>query len=129
MNVPSVNPESPAVVADVSGSSEDTATADSIADAAREHAKSLAAAIPARRLQTSTDDDLLEAMSAIEQLGRYVDALRVEAAAEVAHRSTGFVNRADALSARKGCRNAAELIERVTLVSGSTAARRMKLGY
>ena len=37
MNVPSVNPESPAVVADVSGSSEGTATADSIADAAREH--------------------------------------------------------------------------------------------
>ena len=129
MNVPSVNPEASAVVADVSGSSGFTPAADSIAVAAREHAKSLAAAIPARRLQTSTDDDLLEAMSAIEQLGRYVDALRVEAAAEVAHRSTGFVNRADALSARKGCRNAAELIERVTLVSGSTAARRMKLGY
>ncbi len=129
MNFPSATIETPATVADAFGAEGGPAVADSIADAARELATSLAAAIPARLLQLSKDEDLLEAMSAIEQLGRYVDALRVEAAAEVAHRSTGFVNRADGLAARKGCRNAGELIERVTLVSGATAARRIRLGH
>lgn len=129
MTSPTATLEAPAAVACVSAAEGCPAAAHSIAEAARELARSLAAAIPARRLQLSKDDELLEAMSAIEQLGRYVDALRVEAAAEVAHRSTGFVDRADALSARKGCRNAVELIERVTLVSGATATRRIKLGH
>jgi 5-methylcytosine-specific restriction protein A len=128
MDFPSNAPDASAVVANVSGSKGSAAATDSIADAARGCAHALSAAIPACVLQLSKDDDLLEAMAAIEELGRYVDALRVEAAAEVAHRSTGFVNRADGLAARKGCRNAGELIERVTLVSGTTAARRVRLG-
>lgn len=99
-----------------------------IDDALRESARRLAAAVPARQFQGLADDRLLEALSAIEHLGRCVDALRIEAAAEVAHRSVGFTNRSDGLASRKGARNAVELIERVTRVSGSTAARRIKLG-
>lgn len=88
----------------------------------------LAEAVPPRRLFALRDDELLDTTSAIEHLGRYVDALRVEAAAEIADRSVGVATRADGLAARKGCRNAVELIERVTRVSGVTAARRVKLG-
>ncbi len=106
-----------------------TFTAESpIADALKAIALSLAEAVPPRQLFALKDDAMLETTAAIEHLGRYVDALRVEAAAEIAHRSKGFVNPADGLAARKGCRNAVELVERVTRVSGSTAARRIKLG-
>ncbi|MCC6269640.1 MAG: DUF222 domain-containing protein, partial [Microbacteriaceae bacterium] len=133
MNFTSATLEAPAVVASVSGAEGFPAVGDSVGDSVagtvREYARSLAAAVPARRLQLSKDDDLLEAMSAIEQLGRYVDALRVEAAAEVAHRSEGLIHRSEGLAARKGCRNAVELIERVTRVSGASAARRIKLGH
>ncbi len=66
--------------------------------------------------------------AAIEHLGRYVDALRVEAAAEIAERAVDPLCRADGLAPRMGCRNAAELIERVTRVSGATAVRRIRLG-
>ena len=103
-------------------------TESTMADALKAIALRLAEAAPPRQLFALKDDAMLEATAAIEHLGRYVDALRVEAAAEIAHRSKGFVNPADGLAARKGCRNAVELVERVTRVSGSTAARRIKLG-
>ncbi|MBB5634047.1 5-methylcytosine-specific restriction protein A [Cryobacterium mesophilum] len=96
-------------------------------DALRSMALRLAAALPARAVQGLRDDELLNVTGAVEHLGRYVDALRVEAAAEISARSL-VVCRAEGLAARKGCRNAAELIERVTRVSGATAARRIKLG-
>lgn len=128
MNFPSITLETPVDVAGAFGAEGFAADANSVAESMREHARSLMTAVPARRLQGLTDDDFIAAMSAIEHLGRYVDALRVEAAAEVAHRSTGFVNRADGLAARKGCRNAAELIERVTRIAGAAAVRRIKLG-
>ena len=100
----------------------------SAADVMRAMALKLAVTSPARHLQGLSDDDLLDSAAAIEHLGRYVDALRVEAAAEVAHRSIDVVQRTDGLAARKGAHNAAELIERVTRVSGVSAARRIKLG-
>ena len=99
-----------------------------MADALRNIALRLADAVPPRQLQGLTDDGLLESMAAIEHLGRYADALRVEAAAEVAERSRLVLNQSDRLSVKKGCHNAAELVERVTRVSGSTAARRIRLG-
>lgn len=99
-----------------------------MADALKAIALSLAEAVPPRQLYALKDDALLDTTAAIEHLGRYVDALRVEAAAEIADRSRGVVDRSDGLAARKGCRNAAELVERVTRVSGSTASRRIKLG-
>ena len=73
------------------------------------------------------DDGLLLVTAAVEVLGRRVDALRVAVAAEVADRSRLELGSGQ-LSARKGCRNAGELLERVTLVSGPTAGRRMRLG-
>ncbi|WP_166785640.1 MULTISPECIES: HNH endonuclease signature motif containing protein [Cryobacterium] len=73
------------------------------------------------------DDGLLQVTGAVEVLGRRVDALRVAAAAEVADRSRPELGTGQ-LSAKKGCRNAGELLERVTLVSGPTAGRRMQLG-
>ncbi|MDQ0576670.1 HNH endonuclease signature motif containing protein [Agromyces albus] len=73
------------------------------------------------------DDDLLAAMSALEALGRVVDAHRVAFAGEVAERSR--VELGDQrLSTRTSCRSAAELIERVTQVSGVEARRRIGLG-
>ena len=118
MNFPTATLDSPVIPAAES----------TMADALRNLALRLAEAVPPRRMQGLKDDDLLESMAAIEHLGRYADALRVEAAAEVAQRSKGVVTRSDGLAARKGCHNAAELIERVTRVSGGTAARRIKLG-
>ncbi|HSP52978.1 MAG TPA: hypothetical protein VLO00_08795, partial [Cryobacterium sp.] len=73
------------------------------------------------------DDGLLQVTTAVEVLGRRVDALRVAAAAEVADRSRPELGTGQ-LSAKKGCRTAGELLERVTLVSGPTAGRRMRLG-
>jgi hypothetical protein len=64
---------------------------------------------------------------AVEVLGRRVDARRVAAAGEVAERSRPELGTGQ-LPAKKGCRDAGELLERVTLVSGHTARRRMRLG-
>ncbi|TFC81379.1 HNH endonuclease [Cryobacterium cheniae] len=73
------------------------------------------------------DDGLLQVTAAVEVLGRRVDALGVAAAAEVADRSRPELGTGQ-LSAKRGCRTAGELLERVTLVSGPTAGRRMRLG-
>lgn len=118
MSSPSAILDSPAIFAAES----------TLSDALRSIALQLADAVPPRHLFALGDDALLDTTAAIEHLGRYVDALRIEAAGEIAHRSRGVVHQSDGLAARKGCRNAVELIERVTRVSGSTAARRVKLG-
>ena len=81
------------------------------------------AAAPAR----CSDDELLHAMRDLESLGRVVDARRLEYAGEVAERSRRELG-GERLSARKGCRSASELVERVTQVSGSEARRRVAVG-
>ncbi|TFB46991.1 HNH endonuclease signature motif containing protein [Cryobacterium tagatosivorans] len=73
------------------------------------------------------DDGLLMVTAAIEEAGRRVDALRVAAAAEIADRSRPELG-SDRLSAKKGCRTPSELVQRMTLVSGPTANRRMRFG-
>src|SRR5215207_6740442 len=74
-----------------------------------------------------SDDELLATMGVLEGLGRLVDAHRAACAGEVADRSR--VELADQrLSARKGCRSATELVERVTQVSSFEARRRITLG-
>ncbi|TFC84785.1 hypothetical protein E3T28_13645 [Cryobacterium sinapicolor] len=73
------------------------------------------------------DDGLLRVATAVEVLGRQVDALRVATAAEVADRSRPELG-TGRLSAKRGGRTPGELLERVTLVSGPTANRRMRLG-
>ena len=93
-----------------------------------EHLRSaLADAVRFDAASGCSDDELLTAMSALEALGRLVDAHRAAFAGEIAERSR--VELADQrLSARKGCRSAAELVERVTQVSAFEARRRIALG-
>jgi hypothetical protein len=73
------------------------------------------------------DATLLESLAAVEQLGRTVDALRVAMAAEIGERSRPTLG-LDRLSAKNGCRNANELIARVTQVAETTAARWARAG-
>ncbi|MDQ0576271.1 HNH endonuclease signature motif containing protein [Agromyces albus] len=92
-----------------------------------EQLRSALAGVPGSEAALLTDDELLAAMGALEALGRVVDARRVAFAGEVAERSR--VELGDQrLSTRRGCRSAAELVERVTAVSGAEARRRIGLG-
>ncbi|RXZ68027.1 HNH endonuclease signature motif containing protein [Agromyces albus] len=74
-----------------------------------------------------SDDELLVTMGELEALGRLVDAHRAAFAGEIAERSRVELGE-QRLSARKGCRSAAELVERVTQASGFEARRRIALG-
>lgn len=74
-----------------------------------------------------TDDELLSVLGELEGLGRIVDARRAVLAGEVAERCRTELGDGP-LSARTGCRSAAELIERVTQVSGAEARRRILVG-
>jgi hypothetical protein len=78
-------------------------------------------------LPLASDGDVLELTRAAEQLGRRVDALRTLVASELGRRSS-VDQGANALSTRLGCRNPAELVERLCSVSGSTARTRLRLG-
>ncbi|RZU64437.1 uncharacterized protein DUF222 [Microterricola gilva] len=73
------------------------------------------------------NDALLEFTAAAEAAGRAVDALRIQAAAEVAFHSRPELGE-DRLSAKKGCRNAVELLSRISLASERTLTQRMRLG-
>jgi hypothetical protein len=74
-----------------------------------------------------SDDELLATVGALEALGRVVDAHRAAYAGEVAERSRIELGE-QRLSARRGCRSAVELLERVTQASGAEARRRIALG-
>ncbi len=86
----------------------------------------VAAALPTASLGGLSDENLLATTRGIEALGRYVDALRVTAAGEIAARSRTEDGPAG-LAARKGCRSANELLQRLTQISGSTGAARLGL--
>ena len=73
------------------------------------------------------DDALLQSTGALELLGRWIGAMQVTVAAEVDHRSRHELG-TDGLAASKGCRNATELLERITLASSETISRRLKVG-
>ncbi|MEO7349579.1 MAG: DUF222 domain-containing protein [Terrimesophilobacter sp.] len=73
------------------------------------------------------DDALLQTTVALERLGRQVGSLQVAVAAEVDHRSRHELA-SDGLAASKGCRNSTELLERITLTSSETIAKRLKIG-
>jgi hypothetical protein len=73
------------------------------------------------------DDELLAVTTAAEQAGRLVDAVRVLCAGEIAERSRTELGKGG-LAARKGCRNPAELVERLTYVAAETARKRIRLG-
>ena len=89
-------------------------------------ADAVADALPCDRVAGLADEDLLAATGAIEALGRRVDALRVTAAGEIADRSRKETGKGG-LAVRKACRTPEELLQRITLVSGATAHRRVSL--
>src|SRR5690554_452156 len=101
-------------------------TADAPASAL-ELSRALTQVLPTGEAVGMTDDELLIHGAALEQLGRQVDARRVEWAAEVGERSRRELGAAS-LAAKKGCRTAVELIQRVTRASGATVSRFLKLG-
>lgn len=72
------------------------------------------------------DGALIDLLRGAEEAGRVVDAARVLLAGEVARRSRASLG-AERLCARYGCRNAAELITRITHVSRGTAVERIRL--
>lgn len=114
------------VASDGRGGSERLHPADVLATLASLSAQ-LGASLRCSDVRRLGDDGLLLTAAAIEDAGRRVDALRVAAAAEIADRSRPELGM-DRLAAKKGCRSATELVQRVTLVSGPTASRRMRLG-
>ena len=74
-----------------------------------------------------SDEALLQTTGALERLGRWVASRQVAVAAEVDDRSRRELG-AEGLAAKKGCRSTSELLERVTLASSETIARRLKVG-
>src|SRR5690606_35783758 len=88
---------------------------------------SLESGLPTGVFRQLADDTLLATTGTLERLGRAVDARRVEAAAELQHRSRSTLGTAS-LAVRKGCRDAIELLRRVTFASTVTVRRRLKLG-
>ena len=119
MDTPTETPQAPAGSAPADG-------ADALASFAAISAQ-IGDALRCSAVRALDDDPLLMVTAAIEDAGRRVDALRVAAAAEIADRSR-FELGTGRLSAKKGCRTPSELEQRMTLVSGSTANRRMRLG-
>lgn len=87
----------------------------------------LAGVLASADVRVLSDDALLASTTAVEKLGRLIDAARVARAGEIAERSRKELG-IGGLAASKGCRNANELLQRVTLVSAATAEKRMRLG-
>jgi hypothetical protein len=106
--------------ADASGDHEVDPVVDTIVATLRE-------VLPIESLRGMTDDRLVRATGSIERLGRVVDALRVEAAGEIAQRSRPTLG-AGSLAVTKGCRDATELLRRITLASTVTVRRRIRVG-
>jgi hypothetical protein len=90
-------------------------------------ASELEETLPVASVRGLSDDDVLTALADVEAIGRRVDSLRVTLAGELAERSRSSLG-SDGLASKRGCRNAGELLRRVTLVSVATAGRRMRLG-
>ncbi|MBD3942121.1 DUF222 domain-containing protein [Microbacterium sp. NEAU-LLC] len=71
-------------------------------------------------LRVATDADVLGVLAAAGRVRRLVDAAMVEAVAVIVERDEA-VSHADRATTRYGCRSTAELVQRVTRVSGRTA--------
>lgn len=78
-------------------------------------------------IRSWSDDELCRHLDDVERVGRLVDALRVQAAAEVDARSRRELGDAS-LSRRLGRPNGTTLVELITRTSQSEASRRIRLG-
>src|ERR1700709_1115963 len=85
-----------------------------------------AAAVLLRRVRSGllakslSDSDLLKVAASAAAVTRLCDAIQVGVVGEVGDRSRSALG-PDRLSARKGCRSASELVQRITRVSSATA--------
>ena len=75
-----------------------------------------------------SEDDVVELAGLAEQAGRCTDALRIAVATDVDERSRPTLEVSERLSSKRGCRNSTELLERVTLTSPKTIAKRIGIG-
>jgi hypothetical protein len=92
----------------------------------------LAAAIaalrgPSARFDTLTDEQTVDALGRVEDLGRLVDGLRVSAAAEAERRSDARLGEGR-LAFRNGARDAVELVQQTARISSREAKRRVAIG-
>lgn len=71
------------------------------------------------------DDDVVAALRAVEDLGRWVDAARLSIAGEIGARSQPGALEVPLVTAY-GCGNAAELVERAAGISHATARTRLR---
>jgi hypothetical protein len=78
-------------------------------------------------LSALSDDELCAATVAVERAGRLLDGARAGAAGAIDERSGRRLG-SDSLAQRRGCRNSTHLVERLTTVSQTEAARRVRLG-
>lgn len=92
-----------------------------------EQARALLAEVAAEAPLALSDGDLCALTSAVEDAGRLVDAARLAAAAEVDDRSR-FELGSSGLSYRLGHRRGVHLVEQLTRVSQTEAARRIRAG-
>lgn len=79
------------------------------------------------RFATASDEEVLTDTAAVEQLGRLVDAMRIEAAAEVEKRSRKTLGE-DSLAFRSGARDGGELVQQVCRIDAMDAKRRVAIG-
>ncbi|QWT23787.1 HNH endonuclease [Subtercola sp. PAMC28395] len=73
------------------------------------------------------DDELLSLTASVAEVGRACGSIEIALAGEIGERSRPQLG-GERLSACKGCRNAAELLQRITRVSSATAARLLRVG-
>ncbi|UFS59812.1 HNH endonuclease signature motif containing protein [Subtercola endophyticus] len=76
---------------------------------------------------TLTDDELLCVAASAAEVGQACGSIDVAVAGEVAERSRRQLG-GERLCARKGCRNAVELVQRISRVSSATAAKLLRVG-
>jgi hypothetical protein len=90
-------------------------------------AKRLLAAVARAGAVGLDDSTLVLTASTVEEVGRLVDALRIQLAGEIDERSRYELGR-EGLAQRLGETRAVHLIEKITLVSQREATRRVRLG-
>jgi hypothetical protein len=92
-----------------------------------ELAQNALAGFDVAELRAATDEQLCELVIAAESLARRISAVQTAGAAEVADRSRPELG-SDGLARQNGCVKPTVFLERILLISGSEASRRVHLG-
>ncbi|WP_345479161.1 DUF222 domain-containing protein [Amnibacterium soli] len=79
------------------------------------------------RFASGSDDEVLADTAGVEELGRLVDAMRIDAAAQLERRSRKRLGE-DSLAFRSGARDGDELVQQVCRIDSREAKRRVALG-